>query len=180
MNIKIIDMDKEELNRLGEIDRSEFVHRIHVYTNGSLQTQELNKNVPRWNADEVEQFIRSLTSKLEGGGKLVGAFDNDLFVGIAVLGGEFIGDSLDELQMAFLYVSHAYRRHGIARRLMDRMCELARARGARRLYISATETESAVGFYLNYGCRLAPKVNAELYALEPQDIHMVKDLVEPL
>lgn len=176
MTIKIIDMEKEGLHKLGEIDRSEFVRRIHVYTNGSLQTQELNKDVPRWSEDEVEDFIRALTLKIKGGGRLVGAFDNDLLVGIAALGGEFIGENRDELQMAFLYVSHAYRRQGIAHRLMDRMCELARERGAKRLYISATETESAVGFYLNYGCRLASDVNAELYALEPHDIHMVKDV----
>jgi ribosomal protein S18 acetylase RimI-like enzyme len=176
VNIQIVDMNKEDLHKISEIDRSEQVRRMHVYKNGSLETIEINNDVPRWSAEEVEEYIRALIPKLENGGKLVGAFDNNLLVGVAVLGSDFLGDNLDELQMAFLYVSNQYRRHGIAHKLMDRICELARERGAKRLYISATETESAVGFYVSYGCRLAPNVNAELYALEPHDIHMIKEL----
>jgi ribosomal protein S18 acetylase RimI-like enzyme len=78
--------------------------------------------------------------------------------------------------MAFLYVSNGYRRQGIARRLMDEVSRIARERGARRLYISATETESAVGFYLDYGCKLAESVDPALFALEPTDIHLTFDL----
>ncbi|TDQ36613.1 GNAT family N-acetyltransferase [Aureibacillus halotolerans] len=176
MEINIRDMEKEELHRIREIDRSEKVRLMYVYEGGSLKTVEQNNDVPRWNEAQVEENIKMLAAKLEGEGKLVGAFDENLLVGIAVLGNTFIGEHEDELQMSFMYVSDQYRRQGIAKRLMDRVCELAKERGAKRLYISATETESAVGFYLNYGCTLASKVNEDLYSLEPEDIHMIKEL----
>jgi ribosomal protein S18 acetylase RimI-like enzyme len=78
--------------------------------------------------------------------------------------------------MAFLYVSNGYRRRGIARALMDEVCRLGGDRGARQLYISAAETESAVGFYLDYGCRLAEAVDPALFELEPTDVHLTLDL----
>ncbi|MBT2699071.1 GNAT family N-acetyltransferase [Bacillus sp. ISL-40] len=78
--------------------------------------------------------------------------------------------------MAFLYTSNGYRKKGIGKRLMDKVSEIARGKGAKKLYISATETESAVNFYLNYGCKFAPKVHEELFALNPEDIHFIKEL----
>jgi ribosomal protein S18 acetylase RimI-like enzyme len=117
-----------------------------------------------------------LAPKLAAGGVLVGAFAGETLVGVAVLGGELIGAGANQLQMAFLYVSNGCRRRGIARVLLDDVCLRARQRGARQLYISATETESALGFYLDYGCRLADTVNPALYALEPTDIHLTFDL----
>ncbi len=176
MSIKIMELEKEQLCRIGEIDRSEQIKFKYVYKDGGLQKVEFNFDDPGWNDEQIKQNINMLAPKLEKGGVLLGAFDGDRLVGISALGGEFIGDDLDELQLAFLYVSNGYRRQGIAGRLMDIICERARERGAKRLYISATESESAVGFYLSYGCKLAPKVNKALYALEPHDIHMMKEL----
>jgi len=79
-------------------------------------------------------------------------------------------------QLALLHVSRAYRRQGIATRLFQEACRLARGDGAEELYVSATPSESAVGFYRSQGCRLAEQVNEELYAEEPEDIHMIKTL----
>ena len=48
--------------------------------------------------------------------------------------------------------------------------------GAQQLYVSATPTASAVGFYLSRGCRLADPVHPVLFDLEPDDIHLVAEL----
>jgi len=59
----------------------------------------------------------------------------------------------------------------------------ARELGARRLYISATPSENTVRFYLRRGCRVTDEVDAALFDLEPDDIHLelgipvVKNLV---
>jgi hypothetical protein len=45
------------------------------------------------------------------------------------------------------------------------------------MYVSATPTGSAVGFYLGRGCRLADPVHPDLFAQEPEDIHLVCPLV---
>ncbi len=107
---------------------------------------------------------------------MLGALDKDLLVGIAVLGNRFIGENQGQLQLAFLHVSSGYRRQGVAAHLLSEVCRLATERGASQLYISATESESAVGFYLSQGAKLAEKVDKELYALEPEDIHLTLDL----
>lgn len=78
--------------------------------------------------------------------------------------------------VAELFVTRSHRRTGIATELMRRMGDAAQRSGARQLYVSAVPTESAVSFYLNRGFRPAPEPNPELLALEPDDIHMIKDL----
>jgi hypothetical protein len=56
--------------------------------------------------------------------------------------------------------------------LWDAGIALAREAGARSLCVSATPT-GTVGFYLGRGCRLADPVHPEMYADEPEDIHLV-------
>jgi hypothetical protein len=53
---------------------------------------------------------------------------------------------------------------------------MARQRGARRLYISSTPTESTVNFYLRLGCKVAREPDPALLALEPEDIHLTCEL----
>ena len=54
--------------------------------------------------------------------------------------------------------------------------DAARAAGATAMYVSATPTGPAVGLYLRQGCRLADPVHPALYANEPDDIHLLKQL----
>jgi hypothetical protein len=60
----------------------------------------------------------------------------------------------------------------MATRLFGLARATARARGARRLYISATPTENTVKFYLRLGCAVTREPDADLFALEPEDIHL--------
>ena len=41
------------------------------------------------------------------------------------------------------------------------------------MYISATPSEHTINFYLRQGCVVASEVDPELFALEPEDIHLV-------
>jgi ribosomal protein S18 acetylase RimI-like enzyme len=147
-----------------------------VYERGRLRAVANVHEAPRWSDEYVAKLVAQLEPKLGDGGVFLGAFDGDVLAGVGVLGGRFLGLSLNQLEVAFLHVSRAYRRRGIARRLMDELADRARRRGAEELYISATESESAVGFYLSYGCRLAERVDPELYRLEPDDIHFTLNL----
>jgi predicted N-acetyltransferase YhbS len=79
-------------------------------------------------------------------------------------------------QLSWLHVSRPHRRRGAASALWQRAVELSRAAGATAMYVSATPTSSAVGFYLQQGCRLADPPHPDLFALEPDDIHLVLDL----
>ena len=44
------------------------------------------------------------------------------------------------------------------------------------MYVSATPSESAVGFYRSLGFEQVTAVNPQLFALEPEDIHMILPL----
>jgi GNAT superfamily N-acetyltransferase len=176
MDVHVQEMDASDLDRIREIDRSESVRFKYVYEDGDLRAVEINHEIPAWGDAMVAEAKEMLAPRLAADGVLLGAFERDELVGVAVLGGEFIGVRLHQLQMAFLYVSNGYRPRGIAKELMDEVCCRAREKGAEQLYISATETESAIGFYLGYGCWLASRVDPVLYELEPTDIHLTLDL----
>jgi len=75
-----------------------------------------------------------------------------------------------------LFVSKDSRRHGVAAQLTHEVMRLAKAQGADQLYVSATPSESAIGFYLSQGFALAKQVHKDLYALEPEDIHLLRQL----
>jgi hypothetical protein len=46
-----------------------------------------------------------------------------------------------------------------------------------RMYVSATPSESAVGFYLRHGFTPVADPLPELFELEPEDIHMARRLL---
>lgn len=169
----VVQMTPQDLDRLHELDRSEHVRVLYELQEGALVSRAVDLQVPRWTAQETERHIRSLRPELEDGGVLLGALDGDQLAGVAVLGGKLRGEARDTLQLVFLHVSAAHRRQGIATRLFQEAAALARTREARFLYVSATESESALGFYFSQGCTLAPQVDPELYALEPKDIHLI-------
>jgi len=176
--IVIKQMKNSDIRRIAEIDRSEHVTLSYKYKDGKLETQEVDWHVPRWSTDSSHEFSVEARTKrwtpiLEKGGVMLGAFDRDLLVGFAILRYK-LTESMAEL--AALYVSKDYRRQGIAEKLTTETSRLAKEGGARELYVSATPSQSAVGFYKSQGFRLAEKVNKELYELEPEDIHMMKIL----
>jgi ribosomal protein S18 acetylase RimI-like enzyme len=171
-------MIKSEIGRIAELDRSEHVTLAYSYAGGKLEAEEVDWQVPRWFADDrgehsVQARIKAWAPLLEQGGMMVGAFDGPLLVGVAIFRPKL---TTTMAQLAVLHVSKDYRRQGIASRLTAEAVRLAREDGARQLYVSATPSGSAVGFYQSHGFQLAGKPHPELYALEPEDIHMIKTL----
>ena len=103
-------------------------------------------------------------------GVALGAFDGTRLVGIATLR-RAIRPGLDQLEA--LFVDRAHRRLGVAARLVAAIEARARSGGARQLYVSATPSESAVGFYRSRGFVPTETPIPELLEHEPEDIHMV-------
>jgi GNAT superfamily N-acetyltransferase len=177
-DVIIAELPKEQISRVGEVDRSEHVTTGYVFRNGELEAQLVDWEVPRWSDDPSSGF--SVRSRVEGwravldkGGILLGALDGGSLAGFAVLLPEL---SEGVAQLAALYVSRGYRRRGLATRLVAEVERLARRAGAGKIYVSAVPSGSAVGFYLKSGFAPTSEVNEDLFALEPNDIHMIKDL----
>jgi ribosomal protein S18 acetylase RimI-like enzyme len=168
-------MAREELTpgRIAEIDLSESGTFVYKYVDGEVERAAEEWHRPRRGPDGWEKHIAYWKTDLERGGVAIGAFDDGLLVGIAVLRYQ-LTDTM--AQLAALFVSRNYRRQGIAARLTREVIRLAREDGARELYVSATPSQSAVGFYRSQGFRLAEQVNEALYELEPEDIHMITAL----
>jgi GNAT superfamily N-acetyltransferase len=169
-------MDETELGRLKEIDRSEIVRTGYEMRGGELAPYSVEWTVPSFLPEgesdhSIAAQIRFCRSHLNRGGRMLGAFDGDKLVGLGILTPE-IRPAL--AQLAYLHVSAGYRRSGIAARIVRALIAWASKTGARRIYVSATPSESAVNFYLDQGFVPVDEPLPELFELEPDDIHMIK------
>lgn len=178
MPITYRSMQPSEVTRVAEIDRSEHITLGYRREDGELKTMAVNWQVPPWlaqgaGAHTVQAQIDFLRSHLKAGGLLFGAFDGERLVGLGLMRPDL---APGQAQLAFLHVSRAYRRMGIAARLAERLEQAAGESRATEMYVSATPSESAVGFYTSRGYSPTRQVNAGLVQLEPDDIHMVKML----
>jgi GNAT superfamily N-acetyltransferase len=167
-----------ELGRIGEIDRSEHVTREYSYRRGSLEPRDVDVTVPTWSRSgdhehSVQRRVEAWQPILDRGGTLVGAFDTDTLVGFAIYRPDL---AVEMANLAALFVSRSYRRKGIGALLAEEVARLARADGARHLYVSATPSGPTVEFYRSRGFEPTDQPNEALFALEPDDIHMIREL----
>ncbi|MFD1176624.1 GNAT family N-acetyltransferase [Paenibacillus puldeungensis] len=170
------ELSSNDVENLKDIDRSEQIDLIYEMQHGEIVEVAVGHECPSWNQEQLTELKARFQFELNNGGKAYGAFDKELLVGFAVLAHQFRGENQDQLQVDLMYVSRNYRRQGIATRLMDELSREAKKRGAKSLYISSTETESAVNFYRSTGSVLTGEVDQELFEREPKDIHMIRKL----
>jgi predicted N-acetyltransferase YhbS len=177
MNVRRL--EPSDVALVAAIDRSERVEVQYRIQGGRLVEAPVSIDVPTWDPDgsgehSVASHIAFCASVIADGAALLGAFDDDgELMGLATVHPTF---EPGLAWLATLHVSRTHRRRGAASALWDAGVALAREAGARSLYVSATPTGSAVGFYLSRGCRLADPVHPELFAHEPEDIHLVSPL----
>jgi ribosomal protein S18 acetylase RimI-like enzyme len=177
--VNIRRLQPSDVALVASIDRSEHVDVQYRVEHGELveaPVPEAMADIPPWDPDgsgehSVASYIASYASLVADGALLFGAFDADGEVmGLAAVDPAF---EPGVAWLAALHVSRRHRRRGAATALWDACAASARDAGARSLYVSATPTGSAVGFYLSRGCRLADPVHPTLFAAEPDDIHLI-------
>src|SRR4051812_13822874 len=175
MNVRRL--EPSDVSLFASIDRSEHVEVQYRIEDGRLvEAPVVMADIPTWDPDgsgehSVASHIAFCAAVVADGAALLGAFDDDSeLMGLATVHPTF---EPGLAWLATLHVSRAHRRRGAASALWDAGVALARDARARSLYVSATPTGSAVGFYLGRGCGLADPVHPELFAHEPEDIHLV-------
>jgi GNAT superfamily N-acetyltransferase len=176
--VTIRHMVGSELGRISEIDRSEHVTQEYSYRRGSLEGRSVDVRVATWSRSgdhehSVQGKVNAWQPILDRGGTLVGAFDRDTLVGFAIYRPD-LAEGLANLSA--LFVSRNHRRKGIASLLTEEVARLARADCARRLYVSATPSRPTVEFYRSHKFKPTDEPNEKLFALEPDDIHMILEL----
>ncbi|RAP78184.1 GNAT family N-acetyltransferase [Paenibacillus montanisoli] len=174
--VSIKQMKLEDSCKIHDIDRSETIHLIYTCSNGVLEEKKAGHECPNWEEDHVVEIIARYEDEVQNGGTAYGAYDKDKLVGFGVLAHKFRGKEKNRLQIDLMYVSREYRRQGIGKRIMDALSQAAIEKGAKYLYISSTETESAVKFYSSCGSAITSEIDKELFDKEPLDIHMLKKL----
>ena len=171
----------EFARRLPDIDRSESRTGSYRNVNGKLVLDQTADEVPDWSKDRRAFHSDKIRVCVESnGGVIIGAFYTPpgrpaVLVGCTVLDGQFVGRHKNMLDMYFLFASrtlknkmHAneamdvsFRDCGIGTRLITKIAAEAKARGARKLYISCANSEHTIKFYLRRGCVLADEQLAE-------------------
>lgn len=163
---------RDEVVRVWDIDRSEVIENVYYLEHGALVLRPERHDVHGWPPGEAEKYTPILLDCYDRQGWFYGAFERNELVGAVVVDSKPIGRHKDQLQLKFLHVSHAYRKQRLGRKLFELGSALASERGAARLYISATPSENTINFYLRMGCVVAAEPDPELFALEPEDIHL--------
>ena len=171
-------LDVSEKGRIAEIDRSEHVFQNYVQGEGKLVLVDVDWKIPRWTGEgdgphSVAGKLKEWDAYFQKDCVLWGASDGDVLVGFSAYRPRITEDMG---QFALLHVSKAHRRQGIGRRLAGELIDHARREGSKRLYVSSVQTRATVDFYRGLGFRPTDEPVAELYQMEPNDIHMVMDL----
>lgn len=175
----MIRLAADDISLIAAIDRSEHIDVQYGVIDGRLTEQPVTMTeVPTWDPTgtgphSVAAQVEFCGSLIAAGAVFLGAVDEERTVGLAVIDPVF---DAGLAWLAFLYVSRPHRRRGAARALWDAATDHACAAGAESLYVSAVPTGSAVGFYLQQGCRLANPVHPTLFANEPDDVHLIRSL----
>jgi len=167
-----------DLERIGEVDRTEAIDSVYVQHGERLERRFGDFSAPAWFTEgEGEHSVAHQRAECErhlaAGGIALGAFANEQLVGIGIVR-PHIRPGI--AQFAFLYVSNGHRAQGIGQHLSEELERLARERGDTMMVVSATPSLNTVRFYRGRGFEPMGKPLPELYELEPGDVHMQKRL----
>lgn len=171
-------MEPAEIDRLGEIDRTEKINSIYIQQGQALVESNEPFDVPPWSPTgshphSVPDQIGFCRWHMSMGANAFGAFADERLVGIGLV--------LPHIrpgiaQLAYLHVSHGYRGRGIGRRLVEKMEYVAREVGDTQMVVSATPTVRTVQFYMSCGYLPTADPLPELLEKEPEDVHLIKPL----
>ncbi|WEA96942.1 GNAT family N-acetyltransferase [Klebsiella pneumoniae] len=144
-------LSRQQLDQLWEIDRSEIIDTLYRLDNGQLRAYREYYDVRGWDPHDRQVYTPIHEACYDRGGIFFAFFD----------------------QLLFFYVGAGKRGQGWGRRLFQYALHQLPEMGASGLYISSIPNKNTVDFYLAQGCRLADKPDPALFALEPEDIHLV-------
>jgi GNAT superfamily N-acetyltransferase len=176
--IELRRLERSELACVAEIDRTEQIGVLYEQRGTQLVERHGSWSAAPWEPDgdgehSVGAKVRELQKYVDAGGIALAALDGGRVVGVGVVVPHLRPGIA---QLAFLHVSAPRRAGGVGRRLCERLDQIARDNGAAEMVVSASPSESTVRFYLGRGFQPTAEPVAELFALEPEDVHMRKVL----
>jgi predicted N-acetyltransferase YhbS len=170
------ELARNEIEGIWSIDRREVIDHVYHLEQGQLVRKPEHYDMQGWNPGEAEHYTPILLDCFDRGGWFCGAFDDGKLAGVAILDNKFIGRDKNQLQLKFLHISRDHRGQGLGKKLFQAAGEKARELGAKQMYISATPSENTVNFYMRLGAVVTDEPDPDLFALEPEDIHLECDI----
>ena len=169
-------LERSELWRVAEIDRREHIAVLYEQRGTQLIARRGDWSATAWDPvghgdHSVEGQVRALQRYADVGGIALGALAGAHLVGLGVVVTHLRPSTA---QLAFLHVSAPWRATGIGRQLADQLDQIARTAGDVVMVVSATPSDNTVRFYLGRGFRPMAEPLAELFELEPDDVHLHK------
>ena len=158
-------------NALDHFNRFQETTKTWVEHQGQLVLEDTHF-IDDWDAEKKGQVIDALRHCLSTGGVVVGAYRGENLIGFANIEGKLFGSQNQYLELAYIHVSNGIRKAGIGRSLFDLICEKAKKKAAKKLYIGAHSSQESQAFYRSLGCVLAVEINQEIFRREPLDIQL--------
>lgn len=128
--------------------------------------------VDQWDEADYCMLVDCLRNTVRTGGFVCAAFSDGVLKGFVSVESEPMGADGVYLDLSSLHVSQEMRRLGIGRALFLRAADFARARGAKKLYISAHSAVETQAFYQAMGCAEAQEYDQGHVSREPFDCQM--------
>lgn len=167
-------LGRTELSRVAEIDRTERIDVVYEQRGIQLVARRGDWSASAWDPDgrgehSVDAKRQALEHYVDNGGIAIGAFAGGRLAGIGVVVPHLRPGIA---QLAFLHVGAPFRATGIGSGLSERLEQIARNVGDSDMVVSATPSANTVRFYLGRGFQPSAQPLAELFELEPDDVHM--------
>ena len=125
-----------------------------------------------WTEADYRTLISCLKNTVSTGGVVYGAFIAGTLKGFASVEPDFMGKEGQYLDLSSIHVSQELRGSGTGRALFSAAADWARARGAKKLYISAHSAVETQAFYRSMGCVEALEYDRRHVDREPFDCQM--------
>ena len=175
-NITILQKEVPE-GFLDTFNRYQETNKIYyIDEENTLQTKD-EYYIDEWDCDKKKKIIEILRYYLSLGGSVVEIREDNILLGFAAINGKFMGSEKQYLNLGYIHVSKNYRGKGIGKELFEIICQEARNKGAKKLYIGANPAFDTVNFYESIGCEIAPEIVREIYDHEPLDLQLEYSLL---
>ena len=128
--------------------------------------------VDDWSENNYQALILHLKKVLLSKGFVYAAFYEGKLKGFVSVDSERFGAGREYLDLTNIHVSEDMRGHGIGKTLFSAAAKWAKAKGAKKLYISAHSSVESQGFYRSMGCVEAETYNQKHVEEEPYDCQL--------
>ncbi|WP_315113190.1 GNAT family N-acetyltransferase [Clostridium intestinale] len=171
INYRAVQIEELNIELFDKFKRHQNVTHCWRKIDGEWLIKEV-RFVEEWGKEEYAFLSECLKGVINTDGVVYGAFSDGILKGFTSVDGDFLGKNRDYINLSSIHVSEDMRGYGIGRELFKLASKWAKARGAKRLYISAHSSVESQAFYKSLGCVEAVEYDQKHVEKEPCDCQL--------